>query len=117
MRAISIGIGIATLVCFNLSGAKAARAWTYYLQRDLGIQGVEHLCRYSNGKIYAIPATELCDLSIEDSAPGFGTGTGFLKGNFMQGMSTVCVYDVLGEERAISLGGMGICPLTHNFQR
>ena len=44
-------------------------AWTYFLQQDLGVQGLVHLCKYSNGKVYTFNGTELCPPSIEDSAP------------------------------------------------
>ncbi len=90
-------------------------AWTYYLQQDLGVQGLVHLCRYSNGKVYTVNATELCPLSIEDSAPGFGQGQGFLKGEYQDGMTKVCVYDVLGEKKAIRLPSTSLCSLDPTF--
>ena len=90
-------------------------AWTYYLQQDLGVQGLVHLCRYSNGKVYSFNATELCPLSIEDSAQSFGQGQGFLQGEYQDGMTKVCVYDVLGDRRAIRLPSTSLCPLNSRF--
>lgn len=90
-------------------------AWTYYLQQDLGVQGLVHLCRYSNGKAYSFNATELCPLSIEDSAQGFGQGQGFLQGEYQDGMTKVCVYDVMGENKAIRLPSTSLCPPNSRF--
>lgn len=35
-----------------------------FLTRDLGIHGISHLCQYSNGKVYAFNATQLCPLQL-----------------------------------------------------
>ncbi|MBS0168639.1 MAG: hypothetical protein JSR29_21390 [Nitrospira sp.] len=90
-------------------------AWTYYLQQDLGVQGLVHLCKYSNGKVYTVNAINLCPLSIEDSAQGFGQGQGFLQGEYQDGMTKVCVYDVMGENKAIRLPSTLLCPLNPTF--
>jgi hypothetical protein len=92
-----------------------AQAWTHNLVEDLGVRGVMRNCKYSNGKVYAVNAAELCQISIEDSAPGFGQGQGFLKNEYQDGMTKVCVYDVLGEQRAIRINSTSICPLGPKF--
>ncbi len=106
---------VLSLIYCSLLMPVSSFAWTYYLQQDLGVQGLVHLCRYSNGKAYTVNATELCPLSIEDSAPGFGQGQGFLQGEYRDGMTKVCVYDVLGEKRAIRLPSTALCPLNSTF--
>jgi hypothetical protein len=95
--------------------APSAFGWQLFLQRDLGIKNNMRHCLYSDGKVYTFNATELCEMSIEGSAPGMGRGTGFLKGEYQDGMTKVCVYDVLGETKAIRIGGVALCPLTSNF--
>ena len=92
-----------------------ALGWTYHLQADLGVRGLMRYCKYSNGKIYTVNATELCPISIEDSAPGFGRGQGFLQGEYQDGMTKVCIYDVLGERRALRLPSTSLCPLNPKF--
>ena len=92
-----------------------AFAWTHNLEADLGVRGVMRYCKYSNGKVYAVNATDLCQISIEDSAPGFGQGHGFLKGEYQDGMTKVCVYDVLGEQKALRISSTSICPLSPEF--
>jgi len=101
--------------------AAPADAMTYFLQKDLGVQDNQHLCSYSNGKIYAFNATDLCELSIEDDGPvSLGnqrpqTQTGFSAGEYQDGMTKVCVYNVMGRKEAIRLGSVELCPLTHEF--
>jgi hypothetical protein len=102
-------------ITFVLACMTNAQAWTHNLVEDLGIRGVMRYCKYSNGKIYTVNATEICQISIEDSAPGFGQGQGFLKGEYQDGMTKVCVYDVLGEQRAIRVNSISICPLNPNL--
>lgn len=102
-------------IAFALAFTANAQAWTHNLVEDLGVRGVMRHCKYSNGKIYAINAVEICQISIEDSAPGFGEGVGFLKGEYQDGMTKVCVYDVLGEQRAIRIASTSICPLGPTF--
>ncbi len=103
------------LVCYALMIPIPAFAWTYYLQQDLGVQGLVHLCKYSNGKVYTFNATELCPLSIEDGAPGFGQGQGVLQGEHQDGMTKVCLYEVMGERKAIRLPSISLCPLNSRF--
>lgn len=93
----------------------SASAWTYNLVRDLGVKGVMRYCQYDNGKTYAINAAEICRISITDSAPGFGRGQGSLIGEYQDGMTKVCVYQVLGERKAIRKNSVSICPLSHKF--
>jgi hypothetical protein len=102
--------------------APAIPAWglDYYLQQDLGVQGLFHLCRYSNGKVYSFNATTLCPLQVQDNGPPAFAGSppqrvGFKAGEYMDGMTKVCVYNVLGDSQAIRIGAVELCPLTHNF--
>ncbi len=100
-------------------------AWglTYYLSQDLGIHGVVHVCKYSNGKLYSFNATDLCPLQVEDEGPPpvLGGGyqspgqVGFKTGEYLDGMTKVCVYNVLGHTEAIRIGSTELCPLNHNF--
>lgn len=92
-----------------------AFAWTYHLQGDLGVRGLVRYCRYSNGAVYTVNATDICPISIEDSAPGFGQGQGFLQGEYQDGMTKVCIYDVRGERRALRLPSTALCPLNPRF--
>ncbi|MGK4361076.1 hypothetical protein ACSMFQ_16520 [Ectopseudomonas chengduensis] len=92
-----------------------AHSWTYHLEKDLGVQGMMRYCKYNNGKVYTINASQICQLSIQDSSPGFGQGQGFLKGEYRDGMTKVCVYDVLGEQKALRINGTSICPLNPKF--
>jgi hypothetical protein len=102
------------LLCILIAPLNAL-AWTYFLEGDLGVRGVMRYCKYSNGKIYTVNAVEICPLSIEDSAPGFGQGQGFLQGEYQDGMTKVCIYQVLGERRALRLPSTSICPLNPQF--
>ena len=54
----------------SLTGlTSAAFAETYYLVDDFGVQGKFRSCKYSNGKVYGLPATEpACYDSIESIA-------------------------------------------------
>jgi hypothetical protein len=112
MRRIAFRITIAAL-SFGLS--MHASAWTHSLVKDLGVKGVMRYCQYSNGKVYAVNAVDICKISIEDSAPGFGRGQGFLKGEYQDGMTKVCIYDVLGETKSLRVGGTTICPAAPKF--
>ena len=102
-------------ITFVLVFTTTAQAWTHNLVEDLGVRGVMRYCKYSNGKVYTVNAAEICQISIEDSAPGFGQGQGFFKGEYQDGMTKVCVYDVLGERRAIRVNTTSICPLNPKF--
>ena len=105
----------AILVFCILTTPLNALAWTYYLEADLGVRGLMRYCKYSNGRIYTVNAVEICQLSVEDSAPGFGQGQGFLQGEYQDGMTKVCVYQVLGEKRALRIPSTSICPLNPSF--
>lgn len=107
---------IRTCIVFAISILPVpALAWTYYLQEDLGVRGQVHLCKYSNGKVYTVNAIDLCPMSLEDSAAGFGQGQGFLEGEYQDGMTKVCFYQVLGEKKAIRLSSTSLCPLNQTF--
>jgi hypothetical protein len=95
--------------------APPSLAMTYFLEDDLGVQGLQHVCRYSNDQNYSFNATQLCPLSVEDSASGLGEGTGFKQGEYQDGMTKVCVYSVLGQQKALRLNATDLCPLTYEF--
>lgn len=103
--------------------AAAFPAWgmTYFLSADLGVHGLVHVCRYSNGKLYSFNATELCPMQVEDEGqPAIGSyqppaQVGFKTGKYLDGMTKVCVYNVLGHTEAIRIGSTELCPLSHNF--
>lgn len=101
------------LLCLVIS--VPALGSTYHLQTDLGVRGLMRHCKYSNGKVYTVNATDVCPISVEDSPPRFGQGHGFLKGEYQDGMTKVCVYDVLGERRAVRLPSTSLCPLNQQF--
>jgi hypothetical protein len=105
----------AILIACGLLLPLPALAWTYFLQADLGVRGLMRYCRYSNGRTYTVNATEICPISTEDSSPGFGQGLGFLQGEYLDGMTKVCVYNVLGERKAIRLPSTSLCPLNQQF--
>ena len=105
----------ALVVFYSLALPLPAFAWTYFLQGDLGVRGLVRYCKYSNGKIYTVNSTEICPISIEDSAPGLGQGQGFLVGEYQDGMTKVCIYNVLGEKRARRLPSASLCPLNSQF--
>jgi hypothetical protein len=44
-----------------------------------------------------------------------GVGNGFLVGEYLDGMTKVCVFDVLGEKKATRVGAANLCPLTQKF--
>jgi hypothetical protein len=103
------------LVALIFSQPYAAMSWTLFLQQDMGIEGNYRYCKYSDGKVYTVNSTSLCKLQVEGSAPGFGVGVGFLKGERPDGMSKVCIYDVLGEKKGLRIDAATLCPLTKNF--
>lgn len=91
------------------------RANEVFLSQDLGIHGMQHLCRYSDGKVYAFNATDTCPTSV--NLPGFVAGgmTGFLSGQYQDGMTKVCVYNVAGQTRAVRVSGYAVCPQSYQF--
>ena len=104
---------ILSICCLTL--AIPAIAWTYYLQQDFGVNGLMRYCKYNNGQIYTVNAVQICPISINDAAPGFGQGQGFLRGEYMDGMTKVCVYAVLGQQKALRIPSTSLCPLNANF--
>ena len=82
------------------------------------MHGLFHLCQYSDGKVYSFNATQLCPLQIsQDGTQTSGTvgPVGFKAGEYMDGMTKVCVYNVLGNTKAVRVGGTEICPQTYQF--
>ena len=113
-----LGMGACLLA---ITAPSDANALTYFLTQDLGVRNNQHLCKYGNGKVYSVNATELCALQIEDSGPvrnpsfpSFGQ-TGFLKGEYQDGMTKICVYDVLGRKEELRINSVALCPLNHQF--
>ena len=101
--------------------AQPAFALTYFLTQDLGVRGLQHLCLYSNGKVYAVNATDLCPLQVNDN-PATSTppatrpgNTGFKIGEYQDGLTKVCIYNVLGDKKAVRVDGTELCPQTYNF--
>ena len=85
-----------------------------YMTQDLGVHGLFHLCRYSDGRVYSFNATQLCPLDF--STPSLPSGTMGMKiGEYQDGMTKVCIYDVLGSREAIRISAAAICPLSHTF--
>ena len=105
-------ISIVTTILF---WASSSFAQTAFLNRDLGTQGFLRYCLYSNGEQYTVNSIDLCPLSVETGMNFGGNVTGFLAGEYMDGMSKVCVYDVLGDQKATRISGIGICPLSESF--
>ncbi len=90
-------------------------ALTVFLKRDLGTQGFLRYCLYSNDEQYTVNSIDLCPLSVDVGMDFGGGAIGFLAGEYRDGMSKVCVYDVLGEQKATRISGIGICPLSERF--
>lgn len=115
---LAVLVAVGALPIFLLGGAPRARAATYYLSKDLGVHGLFHLCRYSNGIVYSFKATQLCPLQVQDNGPpgvGAGNMVGFKAGEYRDGMTKVCVYNVFGKLKTVRIGGMQLCPLTYRF--
>ncbi|MDC9822976.1 hypothetical protein PRN20_04470 [Devosia sp. ZB163] len=106
MRIIAV---LALLATMN----SPAAAMTYFLRSDQGVQGLERFCEYSNGQTYTVNSIDLCPMSIEDNP--VASGTGFLQGEYQDGMTKVCVYDVLGSEKGLRVNAAELCPLTAKF--
>lgn len=85
-----------------------------YMTRDLGVHGLFHLCRYSDGRVYSFNATQLCPLDF--STPALPSGTVGMKiGSYQDGMTKVCIYNVLGSREALRISAAALCPLSHTF--
>lgn len=87
----------------------------YFFTEDLGIQGNIRRCKYSNGQVYTVNSINLCPMSVDGPSPSMGTGTGFYKATYLDGMTRVCIYDVLGSKRGIRVSSTDICPLAQEF--
>lgn len=85
-----------------------------YMTQDLGVHGLFHLCRYSDGRVYSFNATQLCPLDFPTPALPAGA-VGMKIGEYQDGMTKVCVYDVLGSQEAIRISAAALCPLSHTF--
>jgi hypothetical protein len=96
--------------------AYPASAIPYFLSQDLGIHGQFHLCKYSNGKVYSFNTTDLCPLQVNDEGPPASSKQqGFKSGEYQDGMTKVCVYNVMGRTEALRISSTSICPLNHEF--
>jgi hypothetical protein len=107
------------IVALVLLAPGQASAMTYFLTNDLGVQGIQHYCEYSDGNTYSVNATQLCPMSVSVDGvqlPSGGSGTtGFKSGEYRDGMTKVCVYNVLGSNRFLRVDGTELCPLTYEF--
>lgn len=88
-------------------------AMTVFLQENLGVNGTLRYCRYSDGKVYTFDAIDMCALSIE--ASGFGGMGTLLEEKNTGGMNKLCIYDVMGEKKAIRVGLSNLCPISRQF--
>lgn len=115
---LTVLIALGAVGILSLSVPRPALALTYYLSSDLGVHGVFHLCKYSNGVVYSFNALQLCPLQVQDNGPpGVGAGNlvGFKTGEYVDGMTKVCVYNVMGKLKSIRIGSVDMCPLSYNF--
>lgn len=104
------------IIASILVGSQICNAMTYFLQQDLGIRGNMRYCKYSNGKIYSVNATDLCEMQIEEGGVPTQRGTmGFYLGEYQDGMTKVCIYNVLGNKRAVRLNSYEVCPPSAEF--
>lgn len=106
---------IVSLLLYAVS-ASAPSAQSYGLVEDMGASGFQHLCRYSNGKVYAFNATDICPVSV--NPPGLdqmGPVTGFHRGEYDDGMTKVCAYDTVSGERFLRVNGTEPCPMSYIF--
>jgi hypothetical protein len=119
-----VGVGIimkllliAAVTC--LMHVVPAQAMTYFLTNDLGVSGFQHLCQYSDGNTYSVNSTQLCPTSVNvdgvQTAPGGPSQTGFKSGEYRDGLTKVCVYNVLGSNRFLRVESTDLCPLTYDF--
>lgn len=108
---------IAMALMIALAGQTAAMS--AFLQRDLGVTGFMRYCEYSDGNTYTVNSVEICPTSVDvgDSFSGGGSSyqTGFKAGEYMDGLTKVCVYDVLGNQQAIRINSYELCPLSQKF--
>lgn len=88
---------------------------TAFLKRDLGVQGLMRHCQYSNGEVYTVNAVDLCSQSVDGPTFSPNGKTGFLQREYEEGMTKVCVYEVLGDEHGVRQNGVSLCAPTHRF--
>ena len=84
------------------------------MTRDLGVHGIFHVCRYSDGRVYSFNATQLCPLNLSTGVAPPGT-VGMKIGSYEDGMTKVCIYQVPGSREAIRVSAAALCPLSHTF--
>lgn len=66
-----------------------------------------------NGGVYSgLQDNSAADLSSGFANNGLGIGTYFLKGDFNQGMSKICVYDRMGETYYLQINMTSLYPLS-----
>lgn len=92
----------------------------YYFEKDLGVEGFIRHCQYSNDQVYTVQSTDICPMSVRDegisSYGGNSRYVGFSKGDYLEGMSKICVYDVLGDTQHVRFDATDICPPTYEFR-
>ena len=121
MRRTLFGLAALTL----LAAATPALAISSYLTDDQGVKNGQHYCKYGNGKVYTFSATSLCPLSVKEDAPQpaeksrekpqMGGNTGFYKDEYIDDMTKVCVYNVIGQSRSIRIKRIDLCPMQYDF--
>lgn len=110
-----------SILLASVISATPVAALTAYFQRDLGTENFMRYCQYSNGKVYTVESTDLCPMSVEAgmdygsrSGSSFGM-MGMKKGEYVDGMTKVCIYDVLGEDKAVRVQNFELCPISPRF--
>jgi hypothetical protein len=98
-----------------LAVSAPALAATHALEADYGVRGILHYCKYANGKIYTVDASEPCPASVQDRPAGNGKGIGNLKGESHDGNAKFCLYNVNGVERHVRMDATANCPLNYEF--
>lgn len=106
---------IAIVMAATIAAVAPTFALSAFLSRDHGVSGFMRYCEYSNGETYTVNSTSLCPMSVETGFSYSNPVTGFLAGEYQDGMTKVCVYDVLGEQKAIRLSSVALCPLSQKF--
>ncbi len=103
-----------------------ANASVFGLTQDKGVQGTVRICEYANGKDYTVNATSMCPMTVTDDLSSMAqdsgnvpppTITGTYVGSYMDGMTKICVYEVMGTKRAIRVDAPDMCPMSQAFQQ
>jgi hypothetical protein len=55
-------------------------------------------------------------MSINVDGITIGGATGFKQGEYQDGMTKVCVYSVLGNQRLLRVDSTDLCPLSYDFE-